>query len=46
MALAVRTRVVKGEGVFHAHKVKYNRETHQLLRGNTWISGMKCWNLS
>jgi hypothetical protein len=34
MASAVRTRVVKGEGVFQAHKVKYNWETHQLLRGN------------
>ena len=42
MASSIPTRVVKGEGVFHAHKVKYNRETHQLLRGNTFISGMKC----
>ncbi|GFG36679.1 hypothetical protein Cfor_09409 [Coptotermes formosanus] len=32
MASAARTRVVKGEGVCHSHKVKYSTATDQLLK--------------
>lgn len=37
MASAGATSVVRGEGILHAHKVQYSKETHQLLKGNNWI---------
>lgn len=44
MASATTTRVVKGEGILHAHKVQYSKETHQLLKGNKLMI-MKCWHV-
>jgi hypothetical protein len=47
MTSAGGTRVVRGEGLLHAHKVQYSKDTHELLKGNNWIIIiMKCWDLS